>query len=176
MPQLPRNFLLAWAAMTAMIGLPHPALAASTPVHCQGPTYRQFDFWIGDWDTFDSDAPGKPAVARNHVDAILGGCALHEVYEQTDGLTGESFTIYDADRQLWHQSWVTNHGQLLVLEGSLHGKRIVLDGIDHHDHDAQVSVSWEKQGDGVREIARKSHDGGKHWQPLFDILFRPHRS
>jgi hypothetical protein len=98
------------------------------------------------------------------------------VYEQTDGLTGESFTIYDADRHLWHQSWVTNHGQLLVLKGTLQGAGIVLDGIDHGDHDAKVRVSWEKQGDGVREIARKSHDGGKSWQPLFDIVFRPHRA
>lgn len=176
MPGFTRAGLLGWVAMTAMMGLQHPALAAMNNAHCQGPTYRQFDFWIGDWDTFDSDAPGKPSVARNHVDAVLDGCALHELYQQTDGLTGESFTIYDANRQLWHQSWVTNHGQLLVLEGTLHGKRIVLDGVDHSDHDARLRVSWERQGDGVREIAHKSHDGGKRWQPLFDILFRPHHS
>jgi hypothetical protein len=176
MPHLTRLLLSAGIAIAAMIGMPDTTSAAPTPPHCQGPNYRQFDFWIGDWDTFDSDAPNKPSVARNHVDAILGGCALREVYEQNDGLVGQSFTIYDADRHLWHQSWVTNHGQLLVLEGTMQGRRIVLDGIDHSDHDARVRASWEKQADGVREIARKSHDGGKSWQPLFDIVFRPHRS
>jgi hypothetical protein len=163
-------------AMMAALGISCPVAAASTSTRCQTRVYRQFDFWLGDWDTFDHGATGKPSIARNHVNAILGGCVLHEVYEQTDGLTGQSFTIYDADRHVWHQTWVTNHGQLLVLEGSLLGSSIVLDGIDHGDHDATIRVSWEKQGDGVREVARKSHDGGTSWQPLFDILFRPHHA
>lgn len=178
MPTLHRLILSALVAGTATATLPHRAVAATpatSPAHCQTPVYRQFDFWIGDWDTFDSDAPGKPSLARNHVDSILGGCVLREVYGQTDGLVGQSFTVYDADRHLWHQSWVTNRGQLLVLEGTLQGNRIVLDGIDHGHRDAMIRVSWEPQADGVREIAGRSSDGGKSWQPLFDILFRPHR-
>jgi hypothetical protein len=153
-----------------------PAYATgSTPsAKCSTPVHHQFDFWIGDWDTFDHDAPDKPSVARNHVDAILDGCVLREDYNQFDGLHGQSFTIYDATRKLWHQSWVTNRGELLVLEGSMQDRRIVLNGIDHGDSDAMIQVGWEPQGDGVREIALKSHDRGKHWQPLFDIVFRPH--
>jgi hypothetical protein len=167
---------LAFAA-TAVCGTP-PALAAGTkPARaCVDAAHHRFDFWLGDWDTFDSDALNKPSVARNHVDAILDGCALREVYEQADGLVGQSFTIYDADRHLWHQSWVTNHGQLLVLEGTQQGRRIVLEGVDHGSKDALVRVSWEPQTNGVREIATRSLDAGKSWQPLFDILFRPHRS
>jgi hypothetical protein len=159
----------------AAIGLPHHAMAAAAPSHCRAPVYHQLDFWIGDWDTFDSDAPNKPSVARNHVDAILDGCVLREDYDQFDGHHGQSFTIYDASRKLWHQSWVTNRGELLVLEGTFQGKRIVLNGIDHDHNDARIQVSWEPQGDGVREITTSSHDDGKSWQPLFDILFRPHK-
>jgi hypothetical protein len=40
----------------------------------------------------------------------------------------------------------------------------------------KATLRWEKQEDGVREVTRKSHDGGKNWQPLFDILFRPHHA
>ena len=141
---------------------------------CVDSAHHQLDFWLGDWDTFDSAALNQPSVARNHAEAILGGCVLREVYEQTDGLVGQSFTIYDADRRRWHQSWVTNQGQLLVLEGTLQGSRIVLDGIDHGKHDAMIRVSWEPQAHGVREIATRSVDDGKQWQ-LFDTLFRPHR-
>jgi hypothetical protein len=173
--RLHRIALFALLAGTILPGVPAEVHAA-TPAHCQAPEHRQFDFWIGDWDTFDIDGLNKPSVARNHIDAILGGCALREIYEQTDGMTGQSFTIYDADRHLWHQSWVTNRGQLLVLEGTLQGKRIVLDGIDHAHKDAMIRVSWEPQGNGVRETATRSEDGGHRWQPLFDILFRPHRS
>ena len=162
-------------AVAAMCSSPATFAATAKPAAaCVDATHHQFDFWLGDWDTFDMDASGKPPVARNHVDSILGGCVLREVYEQTDGLVGQSFTVYDVDRQLWHQSWVTNRGQLLVLEGRQEGRQIVLSGVERGDHDAMIRVSWEPQAGGVREIARKSHDGGKSWQPLFDILFRPH--
>jgi hypothetical protein len=39
-----------------------------------------------------------------------------------------------------------------------------------------IRVSWEPQGSGVRETATRSDDSGHSWQPMFDILFRPHRS
>jgi hypothetical protein len=35
-------------------------------------------------------------------------------------------------------------------------------------------VSWYRQGDGVRETAERSQDGGKTWKIGFDILFKPH--
>ena len=162
--------------ITSLLAFAAPAAhAATAPTRCTAPVYHAFDFWLGDWDTFDSDAPGKPSVARNHVDSILDGCVLREDYDQNDGHHGQSFTIYDANRQLWHQSWVTNRGELLVLEGRVQGKRIVLSGIDHAHHDAQVRASWEPVADGVREIALSSNDGGKSWQPMFDIVFRKHR-
>jgi hypothetical protein len=135
-----------------------------------------FDFWLGDWDTFEVNAPSK-SMARNHVDSILEGCALREVYEQRDGLTGQSFTIYDATRKVWHQSWVTNRGQLLVLEGAMQGERMVLTGIEHMAEAKlrQLRGVWIRMPDGVRETAETSVDGGKTWQPLFDIVFRPHK-
>ncbi|WP_158880126.1 hypothetical protein [Rhodanobacter sp. L36] len=155
--------------------LPAQAASRSPSGSCSAEVYRQFDFWIGDWDTFDSDAPNKPSIARNHVDAILDGCVLREDYDQFDGLHGQSFTTYDASRKVWHQSWVTNRGGLLVMEGTQQGRRIVLSGIDTRKH-VLMRVSWEAQGHGVREIARQSSDNSAQWQPVFDIVFRPHRS
>ena len=163
------------AAAIGLAALPARVHATAGATRCQDATYHQFDFWLGDWDTFDSDAPGRPSVARNHVDAILDGCVLRELYEQTDGLTGQSFTIYDPSRKLWHQTWVTNRGQLLEMEGPLQGKRIVLSGVDRQHQNAVIRVSWEPVADGVRELATASRDHGKSWQPVFDIVFRKHR-
>lgn len=42
-------------------------------------------FWIGDWDTFEADAPNGPSIARARVEPIAQGCAIHELYEQSDG-------------------------------------------------------------------------------------------
>jgi hypothetical protein len=150
--------------------------SSAKPTHCAATEYRQFDFWLGDWDTFEVNAPDKN-VARNHVDKILDGCVIREVYEQNDGMVGQSFTIYDAARKVWHQSWVTNRGQLLVIEGGMQGERMILTGIDRmtDGKSRQLRGIWFRVPDGVRETAETSTDGGKTWQPLFDIVFRPHK-
>jgi hypothetical protein len=153
-----------------------PDKPAAKAAPCAASVHRQFDFWIGDWDTFDTDAPGKPSVARNKVESILGGCVVREDYRQADGMQGESYTIYDATRKVWHQSWVTNRGELLILEGTKQGSRLVLSGTRRDEKGEQLlQVSWEPQGRDVREIARASRDGGKTWTPLFDIVFRAHK-
>ena len=143
---------------------------------CSAPAYRQFDFFAGDWDTYDVQAPDK-VVARNTVKVILDGCVIHEDYRQNDGLHGESYSLYDAARKVWHQSWVTNRGDLLLLEGGMQGNRMVFKGIERKagKPDAWVRAAWSRQGDGVRETAERSPDGGKTWRTEFDILFKPHR-
>jgi hypothetical protein len=178
MPKLP---LIAGVLMTGCLLAIVPKSTWATPAmtsnYCKAPEFRQFDFWLGDWDTFriKDEKPGSTSVARNRVTSILGGCALHEVYTRADGYSGESFTIYDANRNVWHQSWVSNQGELVVVEGAREGDRIVLSG---HITDAQgmqlQRVTWEPLKDGVRETCVGSRDNGKTWTVLFDILFRPH--
>jgi hypothetical protein len=148
---------------------------ASAP-YCMAPEYRQFDFFLGDWDTFDIAAPDK-VIARNRVTSMLGGCALREVYEQREGLVGESFSTFDASRRVWHQSWVTNRGQLLLLEGRMEGRRMVLTATERDSTGAASVVRgiWWREGVSVRERAERSRDGGATWTPWFDIVFRPHR-
>jgi hypothetical protein len=178
MPKLP---LIACFLMTSSLLVIVPKSTNATPAmtsnYCAAPEYRQFDFWLGDWDTFriKDEKPGYTSVARNHVTAMLGGCALHEVYTRTDGYSGESFTIYDASRKVWHQSWVSNHGELVVVEGTRHDNDMVLNGsiIDAQGTQWQ-RVTWKPVKDGVRETCLGSRDGGKTWTVLFDILFRPH--
>jgi hypothetical protein len=143
---------------------------------CAGPEYRQFDFWLGDWDTYEIADTSK-VVARNRVTSILGGCVLREAYEQNDGLVGESYSLWDAARGVWHQSWVTNRGTLLLLDGRREGDRMVLTGSEKAA-DGTASLLrgiWWVEGKDVREKADRSTDGGKTWTPVFDIVFRPHR-
>jgi hypothetical protein len=145
---------------------------ADKPAPCTAPEYRQFDFWIGDWNVFDSANPAAP-VAHVVVERILDGCALREDYQGASGTRGVSFSTYDVSRRVWHQSWVTNRGQLLVLEGGLHGRDMVLAGADPSKGPlGQVRGVWTPEGDTIREVAATSADGGKTWQPWFDLIFK----
>jgi hypothetical protein len=99
-----------------------------TSAPCSGPEYHQFDFWIGDWDAFDFGTSTKDAQVR--VDRILDRCVIHEDYRSVDGHKGESLSIYDASRKVWHQTWVTNRGQLLIIEGDVRDGAMVLAGVD----------------------------------------------
>lgn len=159
-----------------LVAAASPLFAAEHASACSAPVYRQFDFFAGDWDTYDVQAQGK-VVARNTVKIVLDGCVIHEDYRQNDGLHGESYSLYDAARKVWHQSWVTNHGGLLLLDGGMQGGRMVFEGVERKagKPDALVRAVWYRQGDGVRETAERSLDGGKTWKTDFDILFKPHQ-
>ncbi len=171
-----------FAAVAIFAGIQKPRLRAmsqATPqprTPCAAPEYHQFDFWIGDWDGFDVDKPAV-AVARNHVDRILGGCVLREDYHGTNGTEGQSFSVYDASRKVWHQTWVTDRGKLLVIEGKFQSGEMILSGADRttDGKERRVRGVWKPQKEGVRETAVTSVDAGKTWQPWFDMLFRPHR-
>jgi hypothetical protein len=164
-------------ALAAGAGHSQGSSAATGPsARCAGPEFRQFDFWLGDWDTYEVADTSK-VVARNRVTSILGGCVLREAYEQNDGLVGESYSLWDEARGVWHQSWVTNRGTLLLLDGRLDHGRMVLTGSEKAT-DGTASLLrgiWWVEGRDVRERAERSTDGGKTWVPVFDIVFRPHR-
>jgi ketosteroid isomerase-like protein len=145
---------------------------AQNPSPCTSPEYRQFDFWIGDWDVFERGSTAS--TARVRVDRVLGGCVLHEHYEDNTGTAGESFTTYDVGRKLWHQTWVTNHGRLLTIEGGLENGAMLLTGSYFRDNNQEVRVrgTWTRSGSDVRESAETSSYAGKNWEPWFDLLFR----
>ena len=162
--------LLALPAIVAGAAPPPPVSACS-----DGP-YHELDFWIGEWDVFDAVAPAK-TVANVRVALVLEGCALREEYRDPSGLRGLSLSSYVASKDLWQQTWLTNRGQLLVLEGGLQGDEFVLEGSDvGPDGKARrVRGSWKRVPDGVRETAVRSTDGGATWSPWFDLLFRAAR-
>jgi hypothetical protein len=152
--------------------------AAATPppaAHCSAAEYRQLDFWLGDWDAFDADQP-TTASARAHIDLIAAGCAIHELYLQTDGLIGDSILSFDAARKVWQQTWVTNYGSLMVIAGIFKDGVLTLEGEMHTGAGKSLlqRVSWQAQGKDVREWSVLSKDGGKTWEPAFDVLFRKH--
>jgi hypothetical protein len=174
-----RSAAIALLALLVLLPAAHAQSGPAQPVaasQCGSAEHRQFDFWLGDWDVYDVPDTTK-VVARARISRMLGGCALREVYTQPDGMEGESFSLWDPTKGRWHQSWATNRGALLLLEGRFDGGRMVLvapvwkpDGSS-----TQLRGTWWPEGRNVRLKAERSTDGGKRWGPVFDIVFRPRR-
>ncbi len=156
--------------------VPMPGITATAgqrpAIPCTDTPYHAFDFWIGDWDVLETGNSAK--VAHAQIDSILNGCVLREDYRANDGYEGQSFTIYDNSRNVWHQTWVTTQGTLLEIEGKAENGRIVLSG--RNQKGELVRGTWEAVNGEVHEVAVKSSDGGNTWQPWFDIMFQSHRA
>jgi hypothetical protein len=139
---------------------------------CEAAEYRQFDFWIGNWEV---SAQGKPA-GTNSIHAVHGGCALQENWQGAGagGISGSSFNIFDRSTGKWHQTWVDASGTLLLLDGSLVDGVMVLEGSrpTASGGTAQHRISWTPNEDGsVRQLWEASNDGGGSWNVLFDGLY-----
>lgn len=156
---------------------PAPQATTLSSPHCNAVEYRQLDFWIGDWETFEADTPDGSPVASARVESIAQGCAIHELYEQADGLVGDSILSHDPVRKQWQQTWLTNRGSIMLLWGNFRDGALVLEGEVHLQDGRTVMqrITWKEQDDGVRESAHMSKDGGRTWAPAFDVLFRKSR-
>ncbi len=147
------------------------ASGAESPAPCSTSAYHQFNFWTGSWNVTDPD--GKQA-GTNHIDVILGGCALQEHWQGAGGGSGTSLNIYDKRRGVWHQTWVDSGGGLLVIEGGWKDGAMVMSGTSTSRAGEQVlnRITWTpKDADHVRQLWEVSLDGGRHWKTVFDGLY-----
>jgi hypothetical protein len=172
------RLVLIWLSVAASASAPPSgAVAGKQPGACSAPEYRQFDFWLGDWDVIDTETHTQ--VARARVRSILGGCVVLEEYRGNTGTEGRSFSLYDVTRDVWHQTWVTDRGRLLVIEGHSRNGIMEMSGSDRAAAGAPerlVRGRWQATRGGIRESAARSTDGGRSWQPWFDLIFRLHES
>ena len=174
------------AARSATPAPAAPAPAAPTAAEvapsCREPERRQLDFWIGDWDLIvkaraTADGPWTEARGTQHVEAILGGCAIAETFA-ADGpqqpWAGRSYSSWQPALGAWRQTWVDDSGGYLAFTGGLDGGVLALVGEPRERDGHRVvmrmvfldvtptSLRWEWQ----RQV-----DGGA-WAPQMIIDYR----
>jgi hypothetical protein len=145
-----------------------PAKPASASKPCTSAEYRQFDFWVGDWEVTTSN--GKLA-GGNRITPILGGCAIREEWKGAGGLSGTSLNMWDAAGKRWRQTWVDDRGNVLVLIGQYRDGKMSLEGEGPGDNGATVHnrITWSRLSEGrIRQLWETSKDGGKTWGVEFD--------
>ena len=135
----------------------------STKCKCCTPEYRQFDFWIGDWEVKDSS--GK-VLGYNKITQIEGGCGLQENWTSgKPGYTGQSMSFYDRTTGNWNQTWVDNGGGVIMMDGKLiDGAMVMMSG----DNLVQNRTEWKPLDDGrVLHTWNQTKDGGVTWITVF---------
>ncbi|MDX1442904.1 MAG: hypothetical protein R3270_03895 [Gammaproteobacteria bacterium] len=163
--------LLAGLAPIAVTQTVHAQQRQEAP--CSRAEHRQFDFWLGSWDVYNPDGE---KVGENRITLEQGQCVLHEHWQGAKGGTGESFNIYDARRDVWHQTWVAASGNLLLLEGGMEGESMVLSGTQPLPDGKTLHnrITWTPQDDGsVHQVWDQSTDGGETWKTGFHGIYRP---
>ncbi|RTE86450.1 MULTISPECIES: hypothetical protein [Gammaproteobacteria] len=134
---------------------------------CSGSEYQQFDFWVGEWNVYNT---AGDKVGINAITKTFDGCALHEQYQNMRDYRGASYNIYDATREVWHQTWVDNGGLLLVLEGGVIDGKMVLSG-ETQNTDGKVlkqRISWELLNDGRVRQLWETRQQDEDWTVAFD--------
>jgi hypothetical protein len=114
-----------------------PAVVAppSASSSCAAPEFRQLDFWLGDWDvtvharTSPTSAQWGEAEGHQHVEAILGGCAIAEHFTAAGPPTrwsGASYSMWQPQLGVWRQTWVDDSGSFLAFRGGREDGTFVL--------------------------------------------------
>ena len=168
--------LLAVVAAGASAQAPSPPAGLTPPPACSGPEHRQFDFWVGSWDVYQT---GKPKlVARSLIEKLYGGCVVRENWMPLNGTPGGSLNHYDGDQSRWHQTWMDASNARVVFEGGLAGGKMVLTGfwkgVNGPGQDGLVRMTYSREdGGAVRQFGELSTDHGLGWSPFFDFTYKP---
>jgi hypothetical protein len=154
---------------------PSPAVSSSpggasqaASASCSAPAYRQFDFWLGEWDIVGAD--GKK-TGDDKVVQILGGCALQETWNGTKSGQGMSVSAYDPATKRWHQMLVDDSGAVLKLEGEFADGKMVLIGRRPSQKEKGVTIihriAWTTAADHrVHQQWEASTNEGRTWRPV----------
>jgi hypothetical protein len=114
-------------------------------------------------------------AGHNTIEKILGGCVLRERYRTPSGYAGESLNIYDASRDVWHQTWVDTGGLLLRLEGGFEDGSMILQGETRGPQGSTLQrIRWSRvdgDPDRIRQLWETSRNGGVSWEVAFDGLY-----
>ena len=146
---------------------------------CSNPVYRQFDFWIGEWEAFGIN--GKKA-GDSKITVILDSCIILEEWTSASvqrGLryAGKSFNTYNAATKQWQQTWVDNAGgSNEYLQGKFENNQIIYSSTPFNfskDTIAIRKMTFTNLGPNkLRQHGEISKDNGATWSTEYDLEYR----
>lgn len=144
---------------------------------CRTGHYRDFDFWLGEWDV-DAPPGSGSAAGTNRILSEVDGCVVAEYWAGVGGVRGWSLNAYDPRTGQWHQHWVAEGGMNLRMAGGLVNGAMVMAGPRTQPNGFVVidRTTWTPQnGGGVTQLWDISIDGGQTFPiVVFNGGYTPH--
>jgi hypothetical protein len=138
------------------------------------PVYRQFDFWIGEWEAFGPRGKG----GDSRVERLLDSCVILENWTSVQGnYSGKSYNTFNAATGKWQQYWVDNKGGVTqYFDGHFENDKMILQTADQKQADGSSKIQkmtfYRLGADKVRQHGESSIDGGATWKTDFDLEYR----
>lgn len=153
--------------------------AQAQKLPCSNPVYRQFDFWIGEWEAFGPD--GKKA-GDSKISLILDSCIIFEEWTSASlqqGLryAGKSFNTYNATTKQWQQTWVDNVGGTNeYLRGKFENNQIIYYSTSFKISKDTMAIRkmtfTNLSADKLRQHGEISKDNSTTWSTEYDLEYR----
>jgi ketosteroid isomerase-like protein len=156
-----------------------PANAQKGRLPCSNPVYRQFDFWIGEWEAFGLN--GKKA-GDSRISLILDSCIIYEEWTSASlqqGLryAGKSFNTYNAATKQWQQTWVDNVGGTNeYMLGKFENNQIIYTSTAFKFSKDTMAIRkmtfTSLNADKLRQHGEITKDNGQTWSTEYDLEYR----
>jgi len=146
---------------------------------CSNPVYRQFDFWIGEWEAF---ATNGNKAGDSKISMILDSCIILEEWTSASvqqGLryAGKSFNTWNASLKQWQQTWVDNTGNTTAFtSGKFENNKIIFNTDPFPFSKDTMAVRrlsfFNLSVDKLRQLGEISKDKGNSWITEYDLEYR----
>lgn len=137
---------------------------------------KAMDFWVGEWECVGRSRtkPGEDdwseTKATNSIKSTLGGKVIEENFAM-DGFNGRSWTVYNATKGVWQQTWVDDSGAYLLFEGKVTDQSRelrLMNGRPGND----MRMIWEDvTHEGFWWRWQLSTDSGAHWETQWELRY-----
>lgn len=134
------------------------------------PEAKQFDFWIGNWDVFNTQGQ---KVGINSVESIADGCGLLENWTSVLRNNGKSINYFDPSTGKWYQFWIGSGGGALRFEGTFRDGAMRFEGVTIANGVKTLNrLTFTRIDENtVRQFAEISSDEGKTWSVSYGFKY-----
>lgn len=143
------------------------------------PEYRQFDFWIGEWEVYAKS--GKKA-GDSKIELILDSCVIIENWKSSSArngffYSGNSFNTYNTATKQWQQTWVDNMGGTTeFLQGHYESNKMTFVSRPFPFSNDTLAIRrltfYNLAPNRVRQHGEISKDNGTTWMTEYDLEYR----